>query len=357
MRLALAGAVFTTLALLAQTGFADEDTGDVAYETSEAARDLRESLSDDQRHEASYDFDDPERFDLRLAPFLLEGLEMAHMSDASKAHLGEMLEASLGPVGHRKADEIRNLEAEVIRAEPWYIAPFTGLLGIRGTEGYFLSIYGEPSEEGTWGYRFDGHHLSVNVTAVGGSVSATPLFLGAQPRVIPEGGVGGPVGLRVLAEEEDRARALYESLDPAQKKKATLELELGRGLFVGSGERVAPHIPTVGIPALDLRPDQRALLEDLLDAYFQNVAEPVADRERERLHAMGLDWIYFAWAGSTTPGAEIYYRVHGPTVLIEFDNTVDDAEHIHTLWRDPSGDFGRDLLREHYESAHGSDAD
>ena len=312
---------------------------------------LRASLPAADREEASYPFDDPERFDLRLAPFGLEGLEMERMNAAAKGHLGGLLEVSLGPVGRRKADEIRALEPEVIRQEPWYMRAFTGVLGIRGAEAYFLSVFGQPEDGGPWGYRFDGHHLSANMTVVGDHVSATPLFLGAQPREIPAGGIG-PSGRRVLAEEEDRARTLYESLDETQRAKATVELEEGRGLFVGDGERVDPDLPPIGIAVSDLTKTQRDLVDQLLEVYFGNVAEPIAARERARADAAGRAGIHFAWAGSTTPGEEIYYRVHGPTLLIEFDNTVDDANHIHTLWRDPSGDFGRDLLRDHHAAAH-----
>lgn len=356
MRSTIAAGLFVFSVALVSPGEVSAETRAIGHEVTGAARELRNSLPDEQREKVSYGFDDPERFDLRLAPFLLEGLEMADMDGVSKVRLGALLEASLGPVGRRKADEIRNLEAEVIRTEPWYAAPFTGLLGIRGAEGYFLSLYGNPSEGGTWGYRFDGHHLSVNVTSVGGAISATPLFFGAQPREIPEGGVGGPVGLRVLGEEEDRARELYDSLDSSQRQKATLALELGRGLFVGAGERVPPDLAPAGIAASDLRPEQRVLLARLLEAYFQNVAEPVAESERARLEEAGPGAVHFAWAGSTRPGAKIYYRIHGPTVLIEFDNTEDDAEHIHALWRDPSGDFGQNLLLQHYESAHDPDS-
>ena len=322
----------------------------VAREMTSAARALQESFPTSQSHAASYSFEDPERFDLRLAPFFLEGLKMADMGSDSKLRLEDLLAASLGTTGLRKADEVRALEAEVMRQEPWYRSVVIGLLGDGGTEDYFLSLYGEPSADNPWGYRFDGHHLSLNFTTVAGSVSSTPFFLGAEPRSIPQGGVGGPVGLRVLADEEDRARELYESLDDAQREKATLALQLDRGLFVGSGERVDPDLSPAGIAAADLSEDQKKRLMVLLETYFGNVAPALAARETARLEAAGIDSVHFAWAGPTTPGAEIYYRLHGPTVLIEFDNTMGDGEHIHTLWRDPTRDFGRDLLRQHYES-------
>ena len=238
------------------------------------------------------------------------------------------------------------------RQQAWYRGIYSNLVAAQGEEAYFLAMFGDPATGAPWGYRFDGHHLSGNMTAVGDEVSATPFFLGSEPRQIPEGGVGGPVGFRLLAHQEDRARELYESLDAAQRETATLDLQLNRALFVGSGERVDPKLDPVGISGADLSEDQQKRLRALLDTYFQNVAPALAAREEARMEAAGIDAVHFAWAGSTTPGAEIYYRVHGPTVLIEFDNTMDDAEHIHTLWRDPSGDFGRDLLRQHHESAN-----
>ncbi|MDG2008279.1 MAG: DUF3500 domain-containing protein [Candidatus Binatia bacterium] len=321
-----------------------------AYAMTSAAKTLQESLPTDQREQASYKFADTERYDLRLAPFLLEGLEMADMSDPSQAKLTELLSASLGTTGLRKADEVRALEAEVKRQEAWYRTVAIGLFGEGGDKAYFLSLYGDPVHDQPWGYRFDGHHLSLNFTTLEGGVSPTPFFLGAEPRSIPQGGVGGPVGLRVLADEEDRARELYESLDDLQREKATLALQLDRGLFVGSGERVDPNLPRVGIAGADLGDAQKKRLMALLETYFGNVAPGLAAREKARLEAAGIDSVHFSWAGSTTPGAEMYYRVHGPTVLIEFDNTTGDGEHIHTLWRDPTRDFGRDLLRQHYES-------
>ncbi len=333
------------------------DTASVADQMTAAAVTLRDSLSGDDLDDASYAFDDDERFDLRLAPFFLEGLELADMNEASAARLGDLLEASMGPVGRKKADAIRHLEDEVVRMEDenaWHIALVARITGVRGDDAYFFSLYGDPASGDRWGYRFDGHHLSANFTVVGDDVSPTPLFLGAQPREIPEDGLG-PAGLRVLADEEDTARALYQSLDADQRAQATLPLELDRDLFIGSGDRVDPAAP-VGIAGADLLAEQAKLLDALLEAYLQNVAGPVAARERARIDAAGRDEIRFAWAGSTTPGEEIYYRLQGPTLLIEFDNTVDDADHIHALWRDPSGDFGRDLLRQHHEAAHASQA-
>ena len=325
--------------------------GGVSVEISSAADALHDSLSADQAREATYEFDDEERFDLRLAPFFLDGLALADMNEASKAHVGALLEASLGPVGRKKADQIRALEDEVLRQEEGTLLGwFAGLAGVRGDEAYFLSLYGDPAGTTPWGYRWDGHHLSVNFTVVGDRVSPTPLFLGAQPRTIPPGGIG-PEGLRVLAAEEDTARALYEALDEGQRAIATLPLETGRGAFLG-GDRIDPDQPPKGIAAAELSAEQRELLDAVLEAYLQNVAPSIAARERARIDAAGREALHFAWAGSTTPGAEIYYRLHGPTVLIEFDNTVDDAEHIHTLWRDPSGDFGADLLRHHHDVAH-----
>lgn len=352
MRPDLAACLCAGSLLVGSSAFAED--GSVGERITVAAQGLRRSLSADALESADYPFDDAERLDLRLAPFLLDGVSLRDMSPAAASGVGELLEASLGPRGHEKAEEIRALEGEVVRIEreeAYFTYLFAEMAGIRGRDLYFLTFYGDPAAASPWGYRFDGHHLSVNFTVVGDDVSPTPLFLGAQPREVPPGGALA-AGLRVLAEEEDTARALYESLDEEQRARATLPLELGRDLFVGSGDRVDPDLPPVGIPRSRLSSEQKALMDAILEAYLGNVAAPAADRERERIDAAGRDALHFAWAGPTTPGEMIYYRLHGPTVLIEFDNTVDDAEHIHTLWRDPSGDFGADLLRRHHRASH-----
>lgn len=330
----------------------------VADQVTEAAARLQESLPGGARESASHPFADDERFDLRLAPFFLEGVSLEEMSEESRARVGDLLSVSLGSVGRRKADEIRSLEPEVVRADrekAYFRYVLTDALGIRGDQEYYVNFFGTPGKTDPWGYRLDGHHLSVNLTVVGAGVSVTPYFLGAQPRVVPEGGAAS-AGLQVLAEEENTARALYLSLDEAERKQATLPLELGRGLFVGGGDRLEPSGPPRGIAYGDLSPDQQALFDAVLEAYLGNVAAQIAGRERARIEASGRDAIHFAWAGGADPGSEMYYRLQGPTLLIEFDNTVDDAEHIHTLWRDGAGDYGMDLLRDHHESAHREDA-
>jgi hypothetical protein len=259
-------------------------------------------------------------------------------------------------VGHQKVEAIRSLEPEVVRLEEeqhWFRSIVTGMAGIRGADLYYLSLFGEPSESAPWGFRFDGHHVSASFTVLGSEVSPTPLFLGAQPREVPPGG-SASAGSRVLAEEEDRARSLYESLTPAQRERTTLALELDRGLFLGDVRRLAPSGAPSGLPRSALDAGQRAKLDELVDVYLGNVASGIASRERAKIESAGRDAIHFAWAGSTVPGEAVYYRIHGPTVLIEFDNTVDEANHIHTLWRDPQGDYGEDLLRRHHADAHGS---
>ena len=279
-----------------------------------AAIAVRESLSVDDLESATYAFDDDERYDLRLAPLLLEGLTLRDMGEESSAKVGDLVEASLGPVGRKKADDIRGLEDEVVRMEEkdvWYMALFASLAGIRGTDLYYLSLYGDPSGEDPWGYRFDGHHLSLNFTVVDGAVSPTPLFFGGQPREVPPGGIG-PAGLRVLAKEEDTARALYLSLDAQQRERATLPLELNRDLFVGGGERVDPNLPPVGIPGDALTPDQKRLLNALLEAYFENVSTRIASSERARIDAAGRESLHFAWAGFHYAGRGDLLSTAGP---------------------------------------------
>ncbi len=340
----------TPLGLLLAAG-ASAEPAHVAARVAAAARSVLESLDEKQRRDVSYAFDDEERFDLRLAPLFLEGLPLKRMQPAQERLSRELLGASLSAAGLAKVEAIMSLEVEVERLdrERGGLRWFGRFL--RDPKGYFLAIFGEPGDERGWGYRFDGHHVSLNYTVVGAALpSATPLFLGAEPRRVPDG--WERQGLRVLAAEEDLARELYLSLDEAQRQRATLPFAPDRELFLGSGRRVALEGPPAGLPRAALDPDQKARLDALIGVYVGNVAAEIAEGRLRSIDAAGRDQIHFAWAGSAQPGQPLYYRVRGPSFLIEFDDSQDEADHVHTLWRDFAGDFGRDLLAAHYAAAH-----
>lgn len=315
------------------------------------------SLSDDLRDAADYPFDDEERFDLRLAPVGLEGLRRDAMSDAQWREWLGALGTTLSLRGLHKVEAIMANEREV-RArdrETWLGTWFGGF--IHGEGRYFASVYGEPGSESPWGLRFDGHHISLNWTVPrAGSVSVTPLFLGGEPREIPAD--HERAGLRVLAEEEDRGTALWNALRPEQRSSAQIPFQpasglgaMNRPLFLGEGAQVARPAPR-GIARKDLDPAQQALLDALVAAYYANFSEAIAAERLAAIAAAGLDEIHFAWAGSLAPGEPGYYRVAGPSFLIEFDNTAPAADHVHAILREFDGDYGRDLLAEHYAREH-----
>ena len=219
----------------------------------------------------------------------------------------------------------------------------------RDPDEYLVSVFGSPSASGTWGWRVGGHHLSLHFTVVGGAaVAGSPAFFGANPAEVRE---GPRAGLRPLGSQEDAARVLLMSLDAAQRTTAILSDVAPRDIVTGAELDISPLSPP-GLRAGMLSAQQRTLLMDLIEVYTSHMADDLAAQRMERLHRAGLDGITFAWAGDVAPGGPHYYRVQGPTFLIEYDNTQNDANHIHSVWRDFEGDFGEDLLRQHMQDVH-----
>jgi Protein of unknown function (DUF3500) len=345
----LAAAALLPFAVLARAEGATDLTAAVAAWLA--------SLSDDLRSAAGYRFDDEERFDLRLAPIGLDGLRRDAMSDAQWQGWLGALGTTLSMRGLQKVEAIMTNEREV-RArdrESWTGTWFGGF--IHGEGRYFASVYGDPGQGHPWGLRFDGHHVSLNWTVPrASSVSVTPLFLGGEPREIPKDHERG--GLRVLAEEEDRGLALWNGLSHQQRTAARIQFEpasgiaaMNRPMFLGEGPQVTRPTPR-GIARKELDSAQQALLDALVAAYYANFSDAIAAQRLAAIDAVGRDAIHFAWAGSLEPGEPGYYRVQGPTFLIEFDNTAPAADHVHAILREFDGDYGRDLLAEHYAREH-----
>ena len=322
-----------------------------------ATTDWLGGLDDSQRGEARYGFRDDERFDIRFAPFLLEGLPRGEMTEEQWEGVRALLDTVLSDGGQEKVEAVMSLEDEVLARDRQSF--FGSLFGrfVHGTDRYHVAVFGEPREDGAFGIRVEGHHLSINLTASEDRlVAVTPLFIGAEPREVPEDWERG--GLRVLAAEEDGGRALFRSLSPEQRSQAVLELELASGpagvnraLFLGEGERVEPGEP-VGVAYADLAPDQQKQLDGLIDLWIDNFEAPIASGYRKAIDADGRDTIRFAFAGSGEPDTPTYYRIQGPGFLIEWDDTMEAADHVHTVWRHFDGDFGRDLLAEHWYREH-----
>jgi hypothetical protein len=212
---------------------------------------------------------------------------------------------------------------------------------------YYLSIFGTPSEKGAWGWRLEGHHISLNYTLDNGEViSSTPEFFGANPAFID---AGPERSIRVLGTEEDLARQILKLCTPEQAKIALIDTKAPDDLRVGPNPQ-APNpqpetTPPVGLPASKMSDDQKKLLAELLGEYLRNMPSDVSSRRRAALMQAGIDNIYFAWWGDTERNQRHYYRVQGPTLLIEYNNTQNTANHVHSYWRDMAGDFGIKLKK------------
>jgi hypothetical protein len=208
-------------------------------------------------------------------------------------------------------------------------------------------VFGTPSAKDTWGWRVEGHHISLHFTVVNGTmVASSPTFFGTNPAEVRD---GPKKGLRILGGEEDAARALLGSLDASQRAKAIFDATAPGDMITMANVNITPLSPT-GLGADAMTPAQRDLLMKLLDVYIGKMGPDIAADRLAKLRKAGVEKIGFAWAGDTERGKKHYYRVQGPTFLVEYDNTQNDGNHVHSVWRDFSGDFGRDLLREHLRS-------
>jgi hypothetical protein len=295
------------------------------------------SLDDQQLAKATFKFADDERENWHFIPRERKGLPLREMTPTQKHLASALLSSGLSTQGYIKATEIMSLE-DVLKALEQGKGPQ------RDPEGYFFSIFGDPSETGVWGVRIEGHHLAQNFTVVKGVVAGSPEFFGANPAEVR---VGPRKGLRVLAHEEDYARALVQSLNPDQRKSAIVADEAYKDILTMASRKAAIEGKPSGIQSSKLDSKQRELLNTLLDEYVNNVAAPIAAHRKEQVgKAKGEIW--FAWAGGIDRGQPHYYRLQSSTFLIEYDDTQNGANHIHSVWRDFDGDFGRDLLKDHY---------
>ena len=347
------GVLLTAAALAGSAAFRDTDAEPLPpppeYEFApmlDAANAFVASLDQQQRSKALFEFADAERLDWHYVPRARRGLSLREMSAEQQGLARAILRAGLSRRGYLTASTIIDLEL-VLRE-------MGGNPRVRDPELYFFSIFGTPSRSAPWGFRAEGHHLSLNFTLVRDTLIATaPAFFGADPAEVRS---GARRGLRPLADEEDIGRELVLSLGERQRSIALISATAPRDIVTGNAARVDPLSP-IGIRVAELRPEQAAILTRLLEVYLGRMAEPLAAQRRAALERTNFSEVAFAWAGSTRPGEAHYYRIQGPTFLVEYDNTQNAANHIHTVWRDFDGDFGRDLLREHHRNAsqsHGS---
>jgi Protein of unknown function (DUF3500) len=307
---------------------------------AEAAADWLASLAPAQRAKAAYPFPaTDERTRWSYTPNERGGLPLAEMGPVSQRLAHRLVASGLSEGGYAAAATIMGLENVLDAREGWrrsYSGRVTPNRG-RDPQLYFVSVFGDPGAR-SWGWRVGGHHVALNYTILpGGGLSASPLFLGANPALTR---LVGPGVLRPLAAEEDLARELLHSLAPDQRSTAILSPQ-APGDITWSNRPVVRLGPPEGLAAAGMLPQQRELLLALLRQYLGRLPDPVAAVEAERVLGQGVEAVHFGWAGGAGRGQPHYYRVQGPRLLVEYDNVQNGANHVHSVWRDPDGDFGQ----------------
>ncbi|MBI4661344.1 MAG: DUF3500 domain-containing protein [Verrucomicrobia bacterium] len=310
-----------------------------AEEMAGAANNFLASLSSEQRAKAIFEVNSDERFNWHFIPRARKGLPWKEMTPEQRPLAHALLGSALSQRGYMKAATIMSLEQILKELEQ-------GKGPTRDPELYFLSLFGKPDTKEVWGWRVEGHHLALNFTLVPGKpISVTPSFFGSNPAEVRN---GPRKGLRTLAHEEDVARQLVLTLTDEQKKVAIYTNVAPRDIITAT-DRKARLLQPEGLAMNKMTKAQCEILWDLLQEYVRRNRAELADKDLERIQQAGLDKVYFAWAGPTERGKGHYYRIQGPTFLVEYDNTQNDANHIHAVWRDLQNDFGDDVLKKHYE--------
>ena len=313
----------------------------LSADMAEAARRFLGALPADQRARAQFAFADAERLNWHYIPRERRGVPIGELAAAQRQLANGFLATALGRRGLLKATAIMALE-EVLRERELGRGTF-----VRDPGAYYLSVFGEPSTTSTWGWRLEGHHLSLNLTlAAGQHPIAAPTFLGASPSPATTGILAGT---HVLGREEELGFALAASLDPAQRRAAIYTATAPEDILLEPG---AATTDLPGLGAGEMTAAQLAQLAALVDEAVESLPRELADRERAKLEGT-MTAIVFTWAGATVPGQPHYFRIAGPSFIYELDNTQDHATHVHTGWHTRGNDFGVDSLREHVRRDHG----
>ncbi|GBD35736.1 hypothetical protein HRbin36_00851 [bacterium HR36] len=325
--------------LLAGLAYFAGEAEPTGLKMTEAAQQFLQCLSPELRQKATFPFDHAERFNWHFVPLeqnrkpTRKGVALFEMNETQKEAARKLLRSAVSAEGYQTATTIMSLEAILHELEQ-------GKGPTRDPEWYFFTVFGEPTRDGEWGWRVEGHHLSLNFTLAKGEViSSTPAFWGANPATV----MSGPKkGQRTIPDHDDLARELFRSLDAQQRKLAYQPKQFPE---VQARNKSANVGQPVGLPAAQMRPEQKEILRKLLNAYLRKLLPQVAEAEKRRWESAGFDRIHFAYAGGTEPGQPRTYRIQGPTFLVEFLNVQPDsaknpANHIHSVWRSLPGDFG-----------------
>ncbi len=334
--------LFLFLLLITSRGQAQSSTD--KNNAAAAAKQFLQTLDADSRKQANFDWTDAERFNWNFVPMARKGLPLKAMNEQQRKAALHLLQTCTSTQGYKKATSIMAMET-VLKA-----------LENRGPDdhyrdpiNYYFSIFGEPGLQKPWGWRVEGHHVSLNFTAVNNSlVAGTPAFFGSNPGIVPS---GPEKGKQILKEETEVAFELLHALDKTQLSQAMIATDAPREIITGN-KRKAMLLDPPGLPYSKMTSSQQQLLKHLVAVYVDNYTKLMADILLKEITAAGWDKMSFAWAGASAWGGGHYYRIQNPAILIEYDNTQNNGNHVHTVLRDLQHDFGEDLLQEHYQTAH-----
>ena len=308
---------------------------------TKAAKRFVESLSGDQRDKTIYEYMDGERIFWYYPPVNRHGIPLRDMDDDQRQLAYSLMETGLTDRSFDQAKLI--IEHESVLGPLEKEAGVTSF--VRDPDLYYWTVFGDPgSDEEPWGWRVEGHHISLNFSLWGDKfISMTPFFFGANPAEVRK---GPKKGLRILDQREDLAFELMNSLDQGQTSKATIYGEAPYDILTYNASRVSLP-PEEGLPASKMNDTQKGILRNLVNVYVNQVRTDMAQEKLQRLEEEGFDGLHWAWGGPVEEGKEHYYRIHGGNFVVEFDNRQNGANHIHSVWRDVENDFANDVLREH----------
>jgi hypothetical protein len=325
----------------------------VVTEMTTAVQSWLAMLSPEQRKQAIHDFSSDERQTWYFTPHSRNGLALKQMQPVQRQAVLAILKTALSASGYEKATGIMDLE-NVLRVVENRPANDT----YRDPDNYYLTVFGDCQRAEPWGWRFEGHHISMQFSSLTGRVvGMTPLFFGSNPGEVRGSAVANlpQNGKQMLREETELAFALLKTLTADQRKQLVLAPKAYPEVLTGNARRASLERMD-GLPITAMTADQRKLFLSLVQTYLNRYRITLAKQQFERIESDGLSTLHFAWAGDLTPevgeGGGWYYRIHSPTLLIEYDNTQSNANHIHTVVRDLTNDFGDDLLRTHYQNKH-----
>ncbi|MBY0477221.1 MAG: DUF3500 domain-containing protein [Chitinophagaceae bacterium] len=300
------------------------------------------SFDSEQKTKSVFPFDEMSRYDWHyLPPSLIprRGVCLKDLDSSQKKNVYALLKSFLSEKGFLRTQDIMNNEYYLKELEPNMIH--------RIPENHFIAFYGTPAKDSVWGWKFSGHHIALNFTIVNNQLALTPIFFGVYPAEIKE---GKNKGRRIIKEEEDIGFELINMLTSEQKAKAIFQSKAFSDIVTTNAIQVGPLTP-VGIVANDLTTQQKNILNKLIVSHLSSMPTKIAEMRMKRIVSEDFNQIRFGWAGGFIKGVPHYYRIQGKTFLIEFDNTTHNANHIHIVWRDFNGDFGVDLLNEHYKKS------